>query len=67
MVITLLQNTVMVVSGESGRQAFFSAKGLNLTEGFKILSGAVRTPARLSVLFEYAVANQQSLGAFVLT
>jgi hypothetical protein len=33
----------MVVSGESGRQAFFAAKGLHLTEGFKILSGAVRT------------------------
>ncbi|KAF9445805.1 cytochrome P450 [Macrolepiota fuliginosa MF-IS2] len=37
----LLRNTVMVVSGESGRQAFFSAKGLDLTEGFKILSGAI--------------------------
>lgn len=36
------QNMVIVVSGESGRQAFFSAKGLDLTEGFKILSGAVR-------------------------
>ncbi|KAF7763505.1 hypothetical protein Agabi119p4_8042 [Agaricus bisporus var. burnettii] len=37
----LLRNTVMVISGESGRQAFFSAKGLNLTEGFNILSGAI--------------------------
>jgi sterol 14-demethylase len=37
-----LQNTVVVVSGESARQAFFTAKGLDLTEGFKILSGAVR-------------------------
>jgi len=35
------QNTVIVVSGESGRQVFFSAKGLDLTAGFKILSGAV--------------------------
>ena len=36
-----LQNTVIVVSGESARQVFFTAKGLDLTEGFKILSGAV--------------------------
>lgn len=35
------QNTVVVVSGESARQAFFTARGLDLTEGFKILSGAV--------------------------
>lgn len=35
------QNTVIVVSGESGRQVFFSAKGLDLIAGFKILSGAV--------------------------
>jgi hypothetical protein len=37
----LLRNNVVVVSGESARQAFFSAKGLDLTEGFKILSGAL--------------------------
>ncbi|KAJ3508053.1 hypothetical protein NLJ89_g5964 [Agrocybe chaxingu] len=37
----LLRNTVIVVSGESARQAFFTAKGLDLTEGFKILSGAI--------------------------
>ncbi|KAG6820270.1 hypothetical protein H0H93_003100 [Arthromyces matolae] len=37
----LLRNTVVVVSGESARQAFFTAKGLDLTEGFKILSGAI--------------------------
>ncbi|KXN82198.1 Lanosterol 14-alpha demethylase [Leucoagaricus sp. SymC.cos] len=37
----LLRNNVVVVSGESGRQAFFSAKGLDLTEGFRILSGAI--------------------------
>jgi hypothetical protein len=43
------QNTVVVVSGAGGRQAFFSAKGLDLTEGFKILSGAVR----ISVLARY--------------
>ena len=38
----LRQNTVVVVSGESGRHGYFTAKGLDLTEGFKILSGAVR-------------------------
>ncbi|RXW19171.1 hypothetical protein EST38_g6696 [Candolleomyces aberdarensis] len=37
----LLRNTVVVVSGESARQAFFTAKSLDLTEGFKILSGAI--------------------------
>ncbi|KAF9467869.1 cytochrome P450 [Collybia nuda] len=37
----LLRNTVVVVSGESARQAFFTARGLDLTEGFKILSGAI--------------------------
>ncbi|KAK7462855.1 hypothetical protein VKT23_007431 [Stygiomarasmius scandens] len=37
----LLRNTVIVVSGESARQAFFSAKGFDLTEGFKMLSGAI--------------------------
>jgi hypothetical protein len=38
---TISQNTVIVVSGESARQSFFSAKSLDLTEGFKVLSGAV--------------------------
>ncbi|KAF8889672.1 cytochrome P450 [Infundibulicybe gibba] len=37
----LLRNTVIVVSGESARHTFFTAKGLDLTEGFKILSGAI--------------------------
>jgi hypothetical protein len=37
-----LKNTVIVLSGASARQAFFYAKGFDLTEGFKILSGAVR-------------------------
>ncbi|KDR80096.1 hypothetical protein GALMADRAFT_92315 [Galerina marginata CBS 339.88] len=37
----LLRNTVVVVSGENARQTFFTAKGLDLTEGFKILSGAI--------------------------
>ncbi|KJA23068.1 hypothetical protein HYPSUDRAFT_138141 [Hypholoma sublateritium FD-334 SS-4] len=37
----LLKNTVIVVSGESARETFFTAKGLDLTEGFKILSGAI--------------------------
>lgn len=41
-ILSLCQNKVIVVSGESARQAFFTAKGLDLTEGFKILSGAVR-------------------------
>ena len=35
------QNTVIVVSGESARQKFFTARGLDLNEGFKMLSGAV--------------------------
>ncbi|TFK26590.1 cytochrome P450 [Coprinopsis marcescibilis] len=37
----LLRNSVIVVSGESARETFFTAKGLDLTEGFKILSGAI--------------------------
>ncbi|PPQ80554.1 hypothetical protein CVT25_001588 [Psilocybe cyanescens] len=37
----LALNTVVVVSGETARQTFFTAKGLDLTEGFKILSGAI--------------------------
>ncbi|KAF8183163.1 cytochrome P450 [Pholiota molesta] len=37
----LLRNTVVVVSGERARETFFTAKGLDLTEGFKILSGAI--------------------------
>ncbi|KAJ7073527.1 cytochrome P450 [Mycena belliarum] len=37
----LMSNTVIVVSGASARQAFFYAKGFDLTEGFKILSGAI--------------------------
>ncbi|KAF8155617.1 cytochrome P450 [Crassisporium funariophilum] len=37
----LLRNQVIVVAGESARQTFFTAKGLDLTEGFKILSGAI--------------------------
>jgi hypothetical protein len=32
---------VVVVSGEKARQTFFSAKAFDLTEGFRILSGAV--------------------------
>ncbi|KAK7047353.1 hypothetical protein VNI00_006584 [Paramarasmius palmivorus] len=38
---SLLRNTVVVISGESARQTFFAAKHLDLTEGFKILSGAI--------------------------
>ncbi len=38
-----------MVSGESAREAFFTAKGLDLTEGFKILSGAVYN-SRLTIL-----------------
>ncbi|KAJ7240448.1 cytochrome P450 [Mycena rebaudengoi] len=37
----LLNNTVVVLSGPSARRAFFYAKGFDLTEGFKILSGAI--------------------------
>ncbi|KAJ6588767.1 cytochrome P450 [Mycena capillaripes] len=37
----LMNNTVIVVSGASARRAFFYAKGFDLTEGFKILSGAI--------------------------
>ncbi|KAJ7461879.1 cytochrome P450 [Mycena galericulata] len=37
----LLGNTVIVLSGASARRAFFYAKGFDLTEGFKILSGAI--------------------------
>ena len=38
-----------MVSGESARETFFTAKGLDLTEGFKILSGAVYN-SRLTIL-----------------
>ncbi|KAH8987858.1 cytochrome P450 [Lactarius akahatsu] len=37
----LLRNNVVVVSGEQGRRDFFNAKGLDLQEGFVILSGAL--------------------------
>ncbi|EGN92897.1 hypothetical protein SERLA73DRAFT_172564 [Serpula lacrymans var. lacrymans S7.3] len=37
----LLRDTVVVVSGESARKAFFANKGFDLTEGFKVLSGAI--------------------------
>ncbi|KAH9057069.1 cytochrome P450 [Lactarius deliciosus] len=37
----LLRNNVVVVSGEQGRRDFFNAKGLDLQEGFAVLSGAV--------------------------
>ncbi|KAJ7806928.1 cytochrome P450 [Mycena olivaceomarginata] len=37
----LMNNTVIVLSGASARQAFFYSKGFDLTEGFKILSGAI--------------------------
>ena len=35
------QNTVVVVSGEPARVDFFACKGLDINEGFKVLSGAV--------------------------
>jgi len=35
------QNNVVVVSGERGRKDFFNAKGLDLQEGFRVLSGVV--------------------------
>ncbi|KAJ7064919.1 cytochrome P450 [Mycena amicta] len=37
----LMSNTVIVLSGASARRAFFYAKGFDLTEGFKMLSGAI--------------------------
>ncbi|ETW77953.1 cytochrome P450 monooxygenase 90 [Heterobasidion irregulare TC 32-1] len=38
---SLLRNPVVVVSGERGRKDFFNAKGLDLQEGFRVLSGAL--------------------------
>ncbi|KAI0346145.1 cytochrome P450 [Trametopsis cervina] len=38
---SLLRNTVIAVSGEPGRSDFFSCKGLDINEGFKVLSGAI--------------------------
>ncbi|KAF7344522.1 Lanosterol 14-alpha demethylase [Mycena sanguinolenta] len=40
-IFQLMNNTVIVLSGASARRAFFNAKGFDLTEGFKILSGAI--------------------------
>ncbi|EKM58052.1 uncharacterized protein PHACADRAFT_90797 [Phanerochaete carnosa HHB-10118-sp] len=37
----LLQNTVVVVSQEYARADFFACKGLDIHEGFKVLSGAI--------------------------
>ncbi|KAJ6543819.1 cytochrome P450 [Mycena sp. CBHHK59/15] len=37
----LMRHTVIVLSGAPARSAFFYAKGFDLTEGFKILSGAI--------------------------
>ncbi|KAJ7126062.1 cytochrome P450 [Mycena epipterygia] len=37
----LMSNTVIVLSGAPARKTFFYAKGFDLTEGFKILSGAI--------------------------
>ncbi|KAI0298707.1 cytochrome P450 [Multifurca ochricompacta] len=37
----LLRNNVVVISGEQGRKDFFNAKGLDLQEGFRVLSGAL--------------------------
>lgn len=39
----LLRNQVIVVSGERARETFFAARGLDLEQGFKILSGALPT------------------------
>ncbi|KAK0434277.1 cytochrome P450 [Desarmillaria tabescens] len=39
--LLIVFNTVIIVSGESARQEFFTAKNFDLTEGFKILSGAI--------------------------
>ncbi|KIJ61638.1 hypothetical protein HYDPIDRAFT_96285 [Hydnomerulius pinastri MD-312] len=37
----MLRETVIVVSGETGRKAFFANRFFDLTEGFKVLSGAI--------------------------
>ncbi|KAJ7268560.1 cytochrome P450 [Mycena rebaudengoi] len=37
----LMRNTVVVLSGSSARRAFFYAKGFDLFEGFKSLSGGI--------------------------
>ncbi|KAH9061072.1 cytochrome P450 [Lactarius vividus] len=37
----LLRNNVVVVSGDQGRRDFFNARGLDLQEGFVVLSGAL--------------------------
>ncbi|KAF8260831.1 cytochrome P450 [Lactarius quietus] len=37
----LLRNNVVVVSGEQGRKDFFNAKGMDLHEGFMILTGGL--------------------------
>jgi len=37
----MLRETVIVVSGESARKAFFANRAFDLTEGFKVLSGAI--------------------------
>ncbi|KAF5379198.1 hypothetical protein D9615_005905 [Tricholomella constricta] len=65
----LLRNTVIVVSGERARQAFFTAKGLDLTEGFKILSGAIPMvrgvtsnlePRRIAMIHKRLAAAQRN-------
>ncbi|KAG6335446.1 hypothetical protein ID866_3645 [Astraeus odoratus] len=38
---SIRNQTVIVVSGEEGRKAFFSNRAFDLTEGFKLLSGAI--------------------------
>lgn len=40
--LTRIQNIVVVVSGEQGRKDFCNAKGLDIQEGYEILSGGVR-------------------------
>ncbi|KAJ7754512.1 cytochrome P450 [Mycena metata] len=66
----LMSNTVIVVSGASARRAFFYAKGFDLTEGFKILSGAIPMvrgvtsglqTKRISVIHKRLAAVQKNL------
>jgi len=47
-----------VVSGESARQTFFTAERLDLTEGFKILSGAVGTCVLLIHIIQLVFFDQ---------
>ncbi|KAJ3491312.1 hypothetical protein NLI96_g817 [Meripilus lineatus] len=48
-------NTVIAVSGEPARRDFFTCKGFDLNEGFKVLSGAAR---RISIIHKRLATSQ---------